>query len=239
MAYSERALILSEAEQDDFYGNPLLTNNDQRYFFALNDKERKVANQFRARHQRCMFVVLLGYFKEEDGDKQSLFKNSLVADIWGEEVVKDFYASYPDVRESLYEGPESFYQQYNFGDLSKFRDSFLVNIKNAYDAGVLVAGGSDSPLYPSLWVGETMHRELELFVMAGITPIEAIMMCSYNGAKILKKEDQFGSLQSGISADILIVKGKPWENISDTRNIEQVFVRGQLLNRKKLLTSWR
>ena len=176
---------------------------------------------------------------KEDGDKQSLFKNSLVADIWGEEVVKDFYDSYPDVRESLYEGPESFYQQYNFGDLSKFRDAFLVNIKNAHDAGVLVAGGSDSPLYPSLWVGETMHRELELFVMAGITPIEAIMMCSYNGAKILKKEDQFGSLQAGISADILIVKGKPWENISDTRNIEQIFVRGQLLDRKKLLTSWK
>ena len=176
---------------------------------------------------------------KEDGDKQSLFKNSLVADIWGEEVVKDFYDSYPDVRESLYEGPESFYQQYNFGDLSKFRDAFLVNIKNAHDAGVLVAGGSDSPLYPSLGVGETMHRELELFVMAGITPIEAIMMCSYNGAKILKKEDEFGSLQAGISADILIVKGKPWENISDTRNIEQIFVRGQLLDRKKLLTSWK
>ena len=63
MAYSERVLILSEVEQEDFYGNPLLANNDQRYFFVLNDKERKVANQFRARHQRCMFVVLLGYFK--------------------------------------------------------------------------------------------------------------------------------------------------------------------------------
>ncbi|MBT4522438.1 MAG: Tn3 family transposase [Halieaceae bacterium] len=63
MAYSERVLILSEAEQEVFYGNPQLTNNDQRYFFALNDKELKAANQFRARRQRCMFVVLLGYFK--------------------------------------------------------------------------------------------------------------------------------------------------------------------------------
>ena len=61
MAYSERVLILTEAEQEVFYGNPQLTNNDQRYFFALNDKERKVANQLRGRRQRCMFVVLLGY----------------------------------------------------------------------------------------------------------------------------------------------------------------------------------
>ena len=63
MAYNERVLILNEAEQEGFYGNPQLTNNDRRYFFALNDKERKVANQFRTRRQRCMFVVLLGYFK--------------------------------------------------------------------------------------------------------------------------------------------------------------------------------
>jgi hypothetical protein len=41
MAYNERVLILNEAEKEVFYGNPQLTSNDQRYFFALNDKERK------------------------------------------------------------------------------------------------------------------------------------------------------------------------------------------------------
>ena len=45
------------------------------------------------------------------------------------------------MRENLYEGPDSFYQVYNFGDLSGFRDAFLKNIKGAYDAGVLIAGG--------------------------------------------------------------------------------------------------
>jgi len=46
-------------------------------------------------------------------------------------------------------------------------------------------------------------------------------------------------LQSGLAADILIVSGKPWENISDSRNIEHVFFKGLLLDRKKLLTSWK
>ena len=46
MAYQERVLILNEAEQQGFYGNPCLTSNDQRYFFTLNDKERRAANQF-------------------------------------------------------------------------------------------------------------------------------------------------------------------------------------------------
>jgi imidazolonepropionase-like amidohydrolase len=204
-----------------------------------------LANKWMADNDRFIIATanvgekMSGLRIKDDGDKQSFFHNPLVIDIWGKQVVQDFYSSYPEVRENLYEGPESFYQKYNFGDLSGFRNAFLVNIKNAHDAGVLVAGGTDAPAYPSLWSGESMHRELELFVMAGIKPVEAIMMCSYNGAKILKKENEFGSLQTGLSADILIVEGRPWENISDSRNIKHVFVRGKLLDRQKLLTSWK
>ena len=84
-----------------------------------------------------------------------------------------------------------------------------------------------------------MHRELELFVMAGISPVDAIMMCTYNGAKILKDEDKYGSLQPGLFADMLIVSGKPWDTISDSRNVKYVFLKGRLLDRKKLLTSWK
>ena len=175
---------------------------------------------------------------KEDGDKQSFFENPLIMDIWGRQVVEDFYASYPEVRENMYEGPHSFYQVFNFGDLSTFRDVFLTNIKNAHDAGVLVACGTDSPAYPSLWSGETMHREMELMVMAGISPIDTIQLCTYNGARILQDEDEYGSLQEGLVADIVLVEGKPWEDISDTRNIRHVLVRGGLLDREKLLTSW-
>lgn len=73
MAYSERVIIFSEAEQKTFYGNPQLNNNDQRYFFALNDSERKTAKQFRARRQRCMFVVQPGYFKAKPVALQPLY----------------------------------------------------------------------------------------------------------------------------------------------------------------------
>ena len=43
----------------------------------------------------------------------------------------------------------------------------MENVKNAFDAGVLIAGGSDC-IYPSLWDGEVMHREMELMVESGI-----------------------------------------------------------------------
>ena len=198
------------------------------------------ANEWMALNNRFVIATanvgekMSGLRVKDDGDKQSFFSNPLIMDIWGEEVVRDFYASYADVRENLYEGPDSFYQVYNFGDLSGFRDAFLTNIRNAHQAGVLVAGGTDAPAYPSLWSGETMHRELELFVMADIPPVEAIQMCTYNAAIILKRDKEFGSLQEGLSADILIVEGNPATNISDSRNVKFVFLMGKLVDRKSL-----
>ena len=174
---------------------------------------------------------------DENGEKLML-NEPLIVDVWGTDVVEDFYKVYPQIREEYYEGPESFYQTSNFGDLSKFRATTLRNIKRAYDAGVLIAGGTDD-IYASLWPGEAMHREMQLLVMAGIPPIDVIKICTSNAAKVLRRDDKFGSLQAGLSGDIILVNGKPWENISDTRNVQNVFVKGQLLDRKKVLTSWK
>lgn len=193
------------------------------------------ANAWMAANDRFVIATAnvgekLSGLRVKEDKEQSFFDNPLVVDIWGEEVVKDFYASYPQVREELYEGPEAFYQVYNFGDLSGFRDAFLANIKSAWDANVLVACGTDAPAYPSLWSGETMHRELELFVMAGLSPVDAIKACTYNGARILRDEKEYGSLQEGLSADILIVEGNPAVDISDSRNVRHVLLRGKSLD---------
>jgi len=170
---------------------------------------------------------------------QALYSNPLVLDIWGKEVIEDFYASWAEIREVMYDGPDSFYQRNNFGDLSGFKDAFLKNGKVAYDAGVTILCGTDSPAYPSLWAGESLHREMELMVEAGISPVDAIKFCTYNGARFMRREEQFGSLQVGMEADLMLVKGQPWKRISDTRNIEHIFLKGQHVDRKLLLQSWR
>jgi imidazolonepropionase-like amidohydrolase len=169
---------------------------------------------------------------DEQGDK-SMLQESLIVDIWGKDIVNQFYKLYPRIRHEFYEGPNSFYQQNNFGDMSKIRANFFPNIKGAYDAGVLIAGGSDFP-YPSLWAGEAMHREMELLVMAGIPAVDAIRICTHNASKILGHDDEFGSLVAGLSADILIVDGNPAENISDSRNVRYVFSQGRLVDRDSL-----
>jgi imidazolonepropionase-like amidohydrolase len=77
-----------------------------------------------------------------------------------------------------------------------------------------------------------MHRELELFVMAGLSPVDAIKGCTYNAAKIL--QDEYGSIQEGLSADVLIVDGNPAENISDSRNVRYVFMQRKQIDLQSL-----
>jgi len=198
----------------------------------LNNKWMAENNRF------CIVTATLGEamsglrVKDEDG-KRLMLKESLIVDVWGAEAVKDFYKVYPQIRENYYEGPQAFYQQNGFGDLTRFRVKFMENIVNAFEAGVLIAGGSDC-VYPSLWDGEVMHREMELMVGAGIPEMQAIKCCTYNGAKILRHEKEFGSLQEGMSADILLVEGNPAKNISDTRKVKHVFLQGKQVDRDSL-----
>ncbi len=176
---------------------------------------------------------LSGLRVKDEGGKKLMLKEPLIVDVWGKAAVAEFYAVYPQVRHQMYEGPSSFYQQNGFGDMERFRGNFLKNIKGAFDAGVVIAGGSDCP-FPSLWTGEAMHREMQLFVMAGIEPVQAIKCCTYNAAKILRREKEFGSLQKGMSADLLIVEGNPAKDISDSRNVRHVFLRGNQVDRESL-----
>jgi imidazolonepropionase-like amidohydrolase len=162
-----------------------------------------------------------------------MLKEPLIVDIWGKDEVNEFYDVYPQIRANYYEGPRSFYQSNNFGDLSNFRKTMLTNIKASFDAGVVVACGTDD-VYASMWPGESTHREMELYVMAGVSNLEAIKACTYNAAKVLRRDKEFGSLQVGMSADLLLVEGDPAADIGDTRNVQHVFMQGNQVDRDSL-----
>ncbi len=107
------------------------------------------------------------------------------------------------------------------------------NVKRLKDAGILIAAGTDAP-YPGDFQGEGIHRELELLVESGLTPLEAITMATKNAAAIVNAETEWGTLEPGKIADILIVDGKPDQNISETKNIIAVIKEGTVLDRNKL-----
>jgi len=112
-------------------------------------------------------------------------------------------------------------------------DEMKRNVKKLFDARVLVAAGTDAP-YPGVFQGEALHHELELLVAAGMTPLEAIRTATYNAARIMKAEGEWGSLQAGRRANLVIVAGNPAVNISDTRKIENVILDGRVLDRSSL-----
>ena len=106
------------------------------------------------------------------------------------------------------------------------------NVKRLKDAGILIAAGTDAP-YPGDFQGEGIHRELELFVESGLTPLEAITIATKNAAMIVNAET-WGTLETGKAADIVIVDGKPDQKIGDTRKIVVVVMEGRILDRNKL-----
>jgi imidazolonepropionase-like amidohydrolase len=109
----------------------------------------------------------------------------------------------------------------------------MANAKRLSDAGILLAAGTDSP-YPGVYYGEGLHRELELLVEAGLTPLQAISTATKNAALLMNESEIWGTLAPGCRADILMVAGHPASKIGDTRNVEWVMQAGVILDRSAL-----
>ena len=123
--------------------------------------------------------------------------------------------------------------------MDQFRSDALTWTKLLVDTGVMVGVGTDTP-YLYNWSGESLHRELELWVNEiGISPLRTLRAATSDNAKILKIDDRTGSIQPGLEGDLLVVEGNPAENISDTRNIRYVFNNGKIVDRESLTRQWK
>ena len=87
---------------------------------------------------------------------------------------------------------------------------------------------------PFVIAGFSLHDELELFVKAGLTPLEALQTATINPSKFLKTTDSLGTIKKGNLADLVLLDENPLENINNTRKIAAVIINGQFLDRKAL-----
>ncbi len=104
-------------------------------------------------------------------------------------------------------------------------------------AGGLLIAGTDPTGYGGVIPGYSDQRELELLVEAGFTPLEAIRICTLNGATYLGRADRIGSIAVGKQADLVVVDGDPAARISDVRRVEMVFKQGVGYDPAKLIAS--
>jgi enamidase len=104
-------------------------------------------------------------------------------------------------------------------------------------AGGLLVAGTDPTGAGGVVPGFADQRQVELLVEAGFSPLEAITICTMNGAKYLGRDSRIGSLAVGKQADLVVVAGDPSANISDIRRVETVFRLGLGFDPAKLVAS--
>lgn len=102
----------------------------------------------------------------------------------------------------------------------------LINLRKLYKAGILVAMGTDSGATPIRAQGFSEHMELELMVQAGLTPLEAIKVATYNSAKLLGIDADRGTLEAGRRASFLVLDKDPGADIRNTHTLSAVWSDG-------------
>jgi len=106
-------------------------------------------------------------------------------------------------------------------------------VKDMSEAGVKFLAGSDYP-NPYTFPGFAIHDEMYLLVEGGMPELEALKAATYNPAVFMGKEKQFGSVEEGKMASLVLLNKNPLETIEHTQSIEAVILRGEVLDRQRL-----
>jgi hypothetical protein len=108
----------------------------------------------------------------------------------------------------------------------------LANIKAAHDAGVPIIAGTDEgiPAY-------SVYRELELYVKAGFSPMEALRAATAVAAQAMRVDKDLGTIETGKRADLLVLDANPLDNISNVRTVRFVMKDGRMFDSAALWTA--
>ena len=102
------------------------------------------------------------------------------------------------------------------------------NIRKIVAAGGVAALGTDQSSGPAA------HREMELLVQAGISPLQVIKIATHNGAVFLGKADDMGTVEDGKLADLVLLTADPLKDIDNTKAIALVMKGGKIVDESTL-----
>ncbi len=105
------------------------------------------------------------------------------------------------------------------------------NLARLSAEGVTIAFGTDGG------AGWSPHAEMEDMVRTGMTPADVIVSATRNSANLLALDD-VGTLEAGKSADFIVLEANPLDDITNTRRIVDVYLRGTAVDRAALSAGW-
>jgi imidazolonepropionase-like amidohydrolase len=109
----------------------------------------------------------------------------------------------------------------------------LEEVHRAQTLGVRLLAGTDITV-PYTYPGFSLHDELKLFVVAGLTPMQALETATTNPALMLGLQKTWGRIDAGYSANFIMLTADPLANISNTKEIDAVVVNGRFVDRPRL-----
>ena len=101
-----------------------------------------------------------------------------------------------------------------------------------HKAGIPIVAGTDQAV-----PGYSLHREIELYVQAGFTPLEAIQAATIVPARAMHLEKDTGTVEKGKRGDLILINGDPLADIHNTRNVEYVITNGTMYHTAELWQS--
>jgi imidazolonepropionase-like amidohydrolase len=132
---------------------------------------------------------------------------------------------------------EEITQGYGGDDLrvrKKFVSKELEVVHMLHEHGVGFLAGTDTPAGVYIFPGFSLHEELQRFVAAGFTPLQALQTATMNPARFFGMESQLGTIEGGKLADLVLLNANPLQDISNTQKISAVVANGRYFSRKEL-----
>ncbi len=114
----------------------------------------------------------------------------------------------------------------------KVYEKELAIVGALHRAGIPVVAGTDQTV-----PGHSLHREIELYVQAGFTPMEAIQAATIVSARAMGLEKESGTVEKGKRGDLILVNGNPLDDIHNIRNVEYVITNGTMFHAAELWQS--
>ncbi len=197
-----------------YYVQPMMKLNKD-YSINFDDSVTRAAIGFLAAHHTVVDPTI--------GSMELTFRPKQ-GEITG---IEPAFYTFPDVLQRRFK--DAGMDQATSGRYQPLYQGMLKLVKVLFDAGVPIVAGSDQE-FP----GYSLDRELELYVQAGLTPIQALQSATIVPARVMGMDKETGSIEEGKQSDLMIVDGSPLVHIRDIRKVVLTIKGNHIYNPTKL-----